>query len=189
MRHLEDFKEGQVFELGEETISEQEILDFARRFDAQPFHVDREAAKASIYGGLIASGWHTASFFMGLLVRALLHEVASLGASGIDELRWLKPVRPGDTLRARLSVVGTRPSTKHAVRAHHLRRRDVQPARRARAADPVVGDDRPPSLNRQPRIPRQAFLRRACSVAGGAMPGRKHVEDLRGASRLAVEAT
>jgi len=80
MRHLEDFKEGQVFELGEETISEQEILDFARRFDAQPFHVDREAAKASMYGGLIASGWHTASFFMGLLVRGLLHDVASLGA-------------------------------------------------------------------------------------------------------------
>ena len=116
MRHLEDFKEGQVFELGEETIREQEILDFARRFDAQPFHVDREAAKASMYGGLIASGWHTASFFMGLLVRGLLHDVASLGASGIDELRWLKPVRPGDTLRARLSVVGTRPSTKHPGR-------------------------------------------------------------------------
>jgi len=116
MRHLEDFKEGQVFELGEDTILEQEILDFARRFDAQPFHVDREAAKASMYGGLIASGWHTASFFMGLLVRGLLHDVASLGASGIDELRWLKPVRPGDTLRARLSVVGTRPSTKHADR-------------------------------------------------------------------------
>jgi acyl dehydratase len=116
MRHLEDFKEGQVFELGEDTIREQEILDFARRFDAQPFHVDPEAAKASIYGGLIASGWHTASFFMGLLVRGLLHDVASLGAGGIDELRWLKPVRPGDTLRARLSVVGTRPSTKHADR-------------------------------------------------------------------------
>ena len=116
MRHLEDFKEGQVFELGEDIIREQEILDFARRFDAQPFHVDPEAAKASIYGGLIASGWHTASFFMGLLVRGLLHDVASLGAGGIDELRWLKPVRPGDTLRARLSVVGTRPSTKHADR-------------------------------------------------------------------------
>jgi acyl dehydratase len=116
MRHLEDFKEGQVFELGEDIIREQEILDFARRFDAQPFHVDPEAAKASIYGGLIASGWHTASFFMGLLVRGLLHDVASLGAGGVDELRWLKPVRPGDTLRARLSVVGTRPSTKHADR-------------------------------------------------------------------------
>src|SRR5205807_3349157 len=115
MRYLEDFKEGQVFELGEETIQEQEILDFARRFDAQPFHVDREAAKASIYGGLIASGWHTASFFMGLLVRGLLHDVASLGAGGIDELRWLKPVRPGDTLRGRLAVLATR-ATRHPGR-------------------------------------------------------------------------
>ena len=116
MRYLEDFSEGQIFELGEDTIREQEILEFARRFDAQPFHVDAEAARKSIYGGLIASGWHTASFFMGLLVRGLLHDVASLGAGGIDDLRWLKPVRPGDSLRARLTVLGTRPSTKHADR-------------------------------------------------------------------------
>jgi acyl dehydratase len=116
MRYLEDFSEGQVFELGEETIREQEILDFARRFDAQPFHVDKEAARRSMYGGLIASGWHTGSFFMGMLVRSLLHDVASLGAGGLDELRWLKPVRPDDTLRGRLTVLGTRPSTKHADR-------------------------------------------------------------------------
>ena len=116
MRYLEDFSEGQVFELGEETIREQEILDFARRFDAQPFHVDPEAAKRSIYGGLIASGWHTASFFMGLLVRGLLHDVASMGAGGIDEMRWQKPVRPGDTLRGRLTVLATRPSIKHSDR-------------------------------------------------------------------------
>jgi acyl dehydratase len=116
MRYLEDFREGQVFELGQETIREQEIVEFARRFDAQPFHVDAEAAKRSIYGGLIASGWHTASFFMGLLVRGLLHDVASMGAGGIDEMRWLKPVRPGDTLRARLNVVGTRPSAKYPDR-------------------------------------------------------------------------
>jgi acyl dehydratase len=116
MRYLEDFSEGQIFELGEDSIREQEILEFARRFDAQPFHVDADAARKSIYGGLIASGWHTASFFMGLLVRGLLHDVASLGAGGIDDLRWLKPVRPGDTLRARLTILGTRPSTKHADR-------------------------------------------------------------------------
>lgn len=116
MRYLEDFSEGQVFELGEETIREQEIIDFARRFDAQPFHVDAEAAKSSIYGGLIASGWHTGSLFMGMLVRGLLHEVASLGAGGLDELRWLKPVRPGDTLRGRLTVLGKRPSSKHRDR-------------------------------------------------------------------------
>ena|SRR5438067_9157724 len=116
MRYLEDFEAGQVFELGEETIREEEILEFARRFDAQPFHVDREAARGSMYGGLIASGWHTASFFMGLLVRGMLHEVASLGSPGLDELRWLKPVRPGDRLRGRLTVLETRASTRHADR-------------------------------------------------------------------------
>src|SRR5258707_3596448 len=116
MRYLEDFGEGQVFELGEETIREQEILDFARRFDAQPFHIDAGAAKRSIDGGLIASGWHTGSLFMGLLVRGLIHDVASMGAGGLDELRWLKPVRPNHKLRGRLTVLGTRPSTKHADR-------------------------------------------------------------------------
>jgi len=116
MLYLEDFREGQTFDLGEETVREQEILDFARRFDAQPFHVDSEAAKKSIYGGLIASGWHTSSIIMGLLVRGLIHDVASMGAGGIDELRWLKPVRPGDRLRGRLTVLGWRPSSKHADR-------------------------------------------------------------------------
>jgi acyl dehydratase len=116
MRYLEDFSEGQVFELGEETIREEEILQFARRFDAQPFHTDPEAARRSMYGGLIASGWHTASLFMGMLVRSLLHDVASLGAGGLDELRWLKPVRPGDALRGRLTVLGTKPSTRHPER-------------------------------------------------------------------------
>ncbi|HUJ25256.1 MAG TPA: MaoC family dehydratase [Myxococcales bacterium] len=110
MRYLEDLREGQIIELGEETISEREIVEFARRFDAQPFHVDREAAQRSMYGGIIASGWHTGSLFMGLLVRGLLHDVASLGAPGLDELKWLKPVRPGDTLRARLTILGVRTS-------------------------------------------------------------------------------
>ena len=116
MRYWEDFSEGQVFDLGEETVREQEIIDFARRFDAQPFHVDLEAARGSIYGGLIASGWHTGSLFMGMLVRGLIHDVASLGSGGLDELRWLKPVRPNDTLRGRLTVLGTRASTKHPDR-------------------------------------------------------------------------
>jgi acyl dehydratase len=116
MRYLEDLREGQVFELGEETVREQEILEFARRFDAQPFHVDPEAAKRSMYGGLIASGWHTGSLFMGMLVRGLLHDVASLGAGGLDELRWLKPVRPNDKLRGRLTILSVRPSTKHPDR-------------------------------------------------------------------------
>jgi acyl dehydratase len=116
MRYFEDFAEGQVYELGEGTVSEAEILEFAQRFDPQSFHIDREAAKRSMYGGLIASGWHTASIYMGLMVRNLLHDTASLGSAGIDELRWLKPVRPGDRLRARLTVTSVRPSSKRADR-------------------------------------------------------------------------
>jgi acyl dehydratase len=116
MRYYEDFAEGQVHELGETTVSEAEILEFARKFDPQPFHVDREAAKRSMYGGLIASGWHTGSLFMGLMVRGLLLDSTSLGSAGIDELRWLKPVRPGDRLRARLTITSLRPSAKRADR-------------------------------------------------------------------------
>ena len=116
MRYFEDFAEGQVFELGETTVSEEEILAFARKFDPQPFHIDPEAARRSMYKGLIASGWHTGSIYMGLMVRNLLLDSSSLGSAGIDELRWLKPVRPGDRLRARLTVTSVRPSSKRADR-------------------------------------------------------------------------
>ena len=116
MRYFEDFAEGQVFELGETTVSEEEILAFARKFDPQPFHIDPEAARRSMYKGLIASGWHTGSIYMGLMVRNLLLDSSSLGSAGIDELRWLNPVRPGDRLRARLTVTSVRPSSKRADR-------------------------------------------------------------------------
>jgi acyl dehydratase len=116
MRHFEDFAEGQIYELGEVTVGEDEIVEFARRYDPQPFHVDREAAKHSIFGGLIASGWHTGSLYMGLLVRGMLRESRSLGSAGIDEMRWLKPVRPGDTLRARVTITGVKPSERHPER-------------------------------------------------------------------------
>src|SRR5438132_5216213 len=116
MRYFEDFSEGQVFELGEQQITEEEILEFARRFDAQPSHVDREKAARSIYGGLIASGWHTGSIYMSLLVRGLLRDSASLGSGGIDELRCLKPVRPGDVLKARMTVTSVKPSSRHPDR-------------------------------------------------------------------------
>ena len=113
MRYFEDFNHGDVFELGEVRVTEAEILEFAGRFDPQPFHLDHGAAARSIFGGLIASGWHTGSMYMGLLVRGLLHDVASLGAGGLDELRWLKPVRPGDVLRGRFTVLSKRESPKH----------------------------------------------------------------------------
>ena len=116
MRYFEDFKLGDVIELGSRTISKESILAFAREFDPQPFHTDEEAAKRSIYGGLLASGWHTGSLLMRILNDGLLKDTASLGSPGVDELRWLKPVRPGDALRARLTVLGVRNSTKHVDR-------------------------------------------------------------------------
>jgi len=116
MRYFEDFRDGDAFELGEVRMDEAEMVEFARRYDPQPFHVDPDAAARSHFGGLIASGWHTGSLYMGLLVRALLHDVASLGAGGLEELRWLKPVRPGDVLRARFTILSKRESEKNPRR-------------------------------------------------------------------------
>ncbi len=107
---FDDVKVGQVLQLGSRTITRDEIIAFAREFDPQPFHLDEEAAKASIYGGLLASGWHTAAILMRLLYDAFVKDAASMGSPGVDELRWLKPVRPGDTLTARFTVLETIPS-------------------------------------------------------------------------------
>jgi acyl dehydratase len=110
MRYLEDFHPGEVIELGQCTISRESIIAFAREFDPQVFHLDEEAAKATIYGGLLASGWHTGSLMMRLLYEGLVQHTVSLGSPGIDELRWVKPVRPGDTLSGRLTVLEVTPS-------------------------------------------------------------------------------
>ena len=110
MRWFEDFTPGDVFEIGPVSPSEEEIVEFASRYDPQPFHLDAEAAKDSLFGGLVASGWHTVALFMGMFVREVLNDSASLGSPGVDELRWLAPVRPGDTLRGRSTVVDVRPS-------------------------------------------------------------------------------
>ncbi|MFL5926288.1 MAG: MaoC family dehydratase [Gaiellaceae bacterium] len=112
MRYFEDFTVGDVTELGSVTVSEGEIVEFASRYDPQPFHVDPDAAQASPFGGLIASGWHTTALFMGLFVRAVLLDSASLGSPGVEEIRWTAPVRPGDTLTGRTMIVETRPSSK-----------------------------------------------------------------------------
>jgi acyl dehydratase len=111
MRYWEDFRIGDVSELGPVTVTEEEIVEFARRFDPQPFHVDPEAARESPFGGLIASGWHTAAIYMGLFVRGVLEGTASLGSPGVEELRWLAPVRPGDTLRGRTTITDVQPSS------------------------------------------------------------------------------
>jgi len=107
---FEDFEPGQVYELGSRTVTEAEILEFARQFDPQPFHVDPEAAKESVFGGLIASGWHTGAIWMRLYVDAMLGGATSRGSPGVEELRWLAPVRPGDTLTGSLTVLDVTPS-------------------------------------------------------------------------------
>jgi acyl dehydratase len=103
-RWFEDYAEGESFELGDETITEQEIVEFARRYDPQPFHIDPAAAAASHFGGLVASGWMTASVLMRIMCQHFIAARSSMGSPGVDELRWLKPVRPGDRLRARVLV-------------------------------------------------------------------------------------
>ncbi len=114
--YFEDFEPGQVVELGSHTVSEEEILAFARQWDPQSFHVDPEAAKESVFGGLIASGWHTGAVWMRLYVDSLLDGAASMGSPGIEELRWLAPVRPGDTLHGWLTVLETTPSERRPDR-------------------------------------------------------------------------
>jgi acyl dehydratase len=113
---FEDFEPGQVYELGSKVVSEDEIVAFARQFDPQPFHLDTEAAKDSVFGGLIASGWHTGAMWMRLYVDSLLGGASGQGSSGIEELRWLAPVRPGDTLSGRLIVLEATSSENHPGR-------------------------------------------------------------------------
>ncbi len=109
-RYFEDYVPGAVYEYGYVTVTEAEILDFARKFDPQPIHVDPEFAAHGPFGGLIASGWHTAGIMMRMLVDHFLSRIASLGSPGLDELRWPAPVRPGDSLRLRATVVEARRS-------------------------------------------------------------------------------
>jgi acyl dehydratase len=116
MRHFEDFKVGDVTEIGPVSVSEAEIIDFAERFDPQPFHIDPEAAKSSPFGGLIASGWHTTALFMGMFVRGILLDSASLGSPGVEAIRWTAPVRPGDTLTGRVTITGVQPSETNPKR-------------------------------------------------------------------------
>jgi acyl dehydratase len=120
--HLEDFAVGQSFDLGQHKFEADEIVSFATQYDPQPFHVDPDAAAASNFNGLIASGWQTGSVFMRLLVDGLLVRCASMGSPGVDELRWLAPVRPGDTLTATLHIEEVRPSKSRPDRGFIITR-------------------------------------------------------------------
>ena len=99
--YFEDFFPGQEIDLGSRTVTEQEIIAFATDFDPQPFHVDRDAARDSIFGGVIASGWHTCSMIMRIVVDSVLGNSSSMGSPGLEKVRWILPVRPNDTLSVR----------------------------------------------------------------------------------------
>jgi acyl dehydratase len=107
---FEDYVVGTTTEHGSIRVDEDELVDFGCRFDPQPFHIDPDAAAAGPYGGLIASGWHTCALMMRLLADEYLSPVSSLGSPGVDELRWVAPVRPGDELTLRTTVAEARPS-------------------------------------------------------------------------------
>ncbi len=108
--YLEDFAPGQVRESPLRALTKDEIVAFARVYDPQPFHIDEDAARHSVFGGLIASGWQTVGVMMRLMWDTFLSETVSLGSPGCDEIRWLKPVRPGDSLRARFTITEVVPS-------------------------------------------------------------------------------
>jgi len=107
-RYFEDYVPGTTEEFGGVVVEEAEIIEFAKRFDPQDFHTDPEVAASGPFGGLIASGWHTAALMMRMFADHYLSKASSLGSPGIDEIRWPRPVRPGDTLRVRVNILDAR---------------------------------------------------------------------------------
>jgi acyl dehydratase len=112
-RYLEDFHVGDRFRSADHAMTEIEIVEFARKYDPQPFHVDPVAARESLFGGLVASGWQTASITMRLLAQSDINVAGGLVGMGVEELRWPAPVRPGDRLRVETEVLEVRPSQSH----------------------------------------------------------------------------
>jgi acyl dehydratase len=108
--HWEDFSPGQVIDCGSRLVSRQEIVGFAAEFDPQPMHLDEDVARAGVLGGLVASGWHSCCILMRLLSDHLLCDASFMGAPGVEAVKWMAPVRPGDRIRARATVIETRPS-------------------------------------------------------------------------------
>lgn len=110
--HFEDFAVGQVIDLGTYAVTAEEIREFAIEFDPQPFHLDEAAGRASLLGGLAASGWHVCAMFMRLLADGWLNKSASMGSNGVPEVKWLKPVYAGETLSGQVTVLTKRVSAK-----------------------------------------------------------------------------
>jgi acyl dehydratase len=115
-RWFEDYAVGEVFEFGDRLITEEEIVEFALRYDPQPFHTDATAAAQSSFGGLVASGWMTAALLMREMCDHFIPPLSALGSPGVDQLRWQRPVRPGDRLRVRVTVLETRRSQSRPER-------------------------------------------------------------------------
>jgi acyl dehydratase len=117
-RYYGDIEVGEVVDVGAYTADREEVLRFAERYDPQPIHVDPDAAAETMYGGVIASGWHTAGSCMRLLVDGFLADTATLGSFGLDELRWRTPVYPGDTVDVECRVLSKTESTSRADRGY-----------------------------------------------------------------------
>lgn len=110
MRYFEDFHIGDTFKLGPLTVTAEEIIAFAAQFDPQYFHTDQARAKNSIFGGLVASGWHVGALFMRMFFDGVLSKIESIGSPGLDQVRWVQPVRPNDSLHGRFTVIDARVS-------------------------------------------------------------------------------
>lgn len=124
-RWFGDYVPGEVFEFGRHEVTEREIISFARLYDPQSFHVDPQAAKTSPYGGLIASGWMTAGLAMRMMCEHFLPMHSSMGSPGVEQLRWLQPVRPGDFLRMRVSILAVQRSRSKPDRGVVTARQEV----------------------------------------------------------------
>jgi acyl dehydratase len=145
MRYFEDFEPGQEYPLGPHTVTRAEIVAFAAEFDPQPFHLDEMAAAETLLGGLAASGWHTCALFMRMTYHGWLADCASMGSPGVDTLKWLRPVRPGDVLSGRSLVLATRRSESRPDRGFVRFRHEIANGR----GEPVMVLENPVMFSRR----------------------------------------
>lgn len=118
IRYFEDLSVSETHELGSKTVTKSEIIDFAEKYDPQAFHLDERAAEDSVFGELVASGWHTVCVYNRLLVDGFIRETANMGGRGADDLRWHRPLRPGNTVSGRVEILSKTPSDRHPGRGY-----------------------------------------------------------------------